>query len=257
MEEQRCSVVVVHEETEVGDLLTGLFHAHGFEVEWCRSHDAVVARLTSRPADLVVTAWDRRLGQEAYRWALDQPRDLRRRFVFIVDELPPSLRRAVAERRVARLADVAAVLDMVVTTCRRLRATTVPVALGATRPRLLLVEDDADQLAAMRDVLGERGYEIVAAGGVHAAVATLQATGVEAVLSDWCMGDGTGADLRAWIARHRPDLLGALVFVTGGDVNGPRAGVWPVPVLPKGQDTQALVTALTRAVKVSRRPRPT
>jgi hypothetical protein len=68
---------------------------------------------------------------------------------------------------VARLTDHDAVREMVIDLGRQLRAAEA-AATRAARPRLLLVEDDPDQRAAMTDVLQSVGYEVVAAGGVQA-----------------------------------------------------------------------------------------
>jgi CheY-like chemotaxis protein len=210
------------------------------------SYAGAVKRIDTWPADLVVTAWDRPFGQQIYRWGLK--RDLGKRFGFVVDEIVPRLERAAEQRRVARLADHDAVREMVIDLARQRRAAEAAVAKVA-RPRLLLVEDDPDQRAAMTDVLEAVGYDVVAAGGVHDAMAALEHPGIDGVLSDWRMADGTGAELRNLIASHRPEMLDALVFITGGDIAMPAAAVAPAPVLPKGQDSMTLASVLTRAIR--------
>lgn len=249
MHQRRWRLVVVHEDAEVAHQLTDLCRVRGFDVAWSWSYAAAVKRIESWPADIVITAWDRPLGQQIYRWGLQ--RDLGKRFGFVVDEIVPRLQRAAEQRRVARLADHDAVREMVLDLGRQRRAAQAAVA-RATRPRLLLVEDDPDQRAAMTDVLEAVGYDVVAAGGVHDAMAALEAPGIDGVLSDWCMADGTGAELRNLIASQRPDMLGALVFITGGDVAAPAATVAPAPVLPKGQDSMTLASVLTRAIETGR-----
>lgn len=300
------SVVVVHDDSDVVDLLTGLLHANGFQVEWCRTHGDAEERLATTRVDLVIAPLDRPIGKRVYRWAAEHSRALRRRFVFVVDEFPRGLVRPGARERVARFNDLEAVLYAVAATHRRLRTRSpratqppplptqpptptrtraptrppsptraltrppsastrvpsistkrppIPPPPRAARvaPRLLVVEDDPDQLAAMTELLGTVGFEVVAASGVQAAQLLLESTRVDAVLSDWCMTDGTGAELYHWIHDHRPDFVGSLVFITGGDVAAARAYAGPALVLPKGQDSRELAAALAHAVANSRR----
>jgi DNA-binding NtrC family response regulator len=254
-EQDGGAVVVVHDDSDVADLLTGLLRANGFQTKWCRSHGEAEERLATSRDDLVIVPWDRPIGKQVYRWA-SKSSTLRRRFVFIVDEIPPDLVRAAARQRVARLTDLEAVLYAVVSTRRRLRARpagTRPPPYAA--PKLLLVEDDPDQLAAMSELLRALGYDVVTASGVQAAELVFEASAVDAVLSDWCMTDGTGAELYRWISERRPDFLGAVVFITGGDVAAARASVTPALVLPKGQDSRELITALSRAIELGKRVR--
>lgn len=252
MEQRRWRLVIVHEDADTAEVLAELCRGQGFEVAWSWSCDAALRRIVTWPADLVLTAWDRPLGQQIYRWALR--RDLGSHFVFVVDEIVPRLERAATQHRAARLDDRRGILEMVRSLRHHLRAAEA-AQLRAARARLLLVEDDPEQRAAMADLLNASGYDVVAADGVRAAVAALEPLGeaasVEAVLSDWTMADGSGAELRNWVASHRPDLLASLVFITGGDIAGPSKSVFPAPVLPKGQDSASLVDVLTRAAKRS------
>lgn len=248
-------LVLVHDDGDVGCLLTELFRSNGFQVEWCRSLEAAQQRLVAARAEIVVTPWDRPIGKQVYRWATTKAHALRRRFVFVVDQMPRCLQRAAASRRVARVTHVEAVLEAVRTTHRRLASERVKRAAPAGQAptaRLLLVEDDAEQRAAMSDVLRAIGYDVIAASGVHAALTLLAASHVDAVLSDWCMGDGTGAELYQWIREHDPALVGAMIFITGGDPDAAHAVDGPVLVLPKGQDSRELKTALTRAIEIGR-----
>ncbi|HUQ08312.1 MAG TPA: response regulator [Kofleriaceae bacterium] len=241
----------------MADLLAGLFEAHGFRVEVCRTDGAAERRLATARVDLVVTPWDREIGKQIYRWATARSHGMQRRFVFVVDEVPASLKNAAARRRVAPLTHVEAVLDAVMTTARRLRREEeVPLAQGTPAPRVLVVDDDPDQLAAIADLLRASGYIVSAAGGVGAAVAALESSSVDAILSDYHMGDGTGAELCAWVREHQPHFLGAVVLITGGNVDEARAAAGPVLVLPKGQDSRELITALIHAVAIGRGAQP-
>jgi CheY-like chemotaxis protein len=201
------TLLVVHDDADVADLLSGLFEAHGFRVEVCRTEGAAERRLATARVDVVVTAWDREIGKQIYRWATARSHGMQRRFVFVVDEVPPSLATAAARRRVAPVTHVEAVLDAVMTTSRRLmREAEVPLAQGTPAPRVLVVDDDPDQLAAIADLLRSSGFIVSAASGVGAAVSVLEMSGVDAILSDFSMGDGTGAELCKWVRAHHPEL---------------------------------------------------
>src|SRR5688572_19564008 len=75
--------------------------------------------------------------------------------------------------------------------------------------RVLLVEDDADQRALVAGMLSREGMLVTTAATIGAALAALEATPVDLVVSDLRVGDGDGLDLlRAVRARH-----GELPFV--------------------------------------------
>jgi CheY-like chemotaxis protein len=72
------------------------------------------------------------------------------------------------------------------------------------RPRVLVVEDDA----ALRDLIALRlrllGIETTAAGSVPEAIAALEVTSVDIVLSDYSLPGPTGLALLAYIHGSRP-----------------------------------------------------
>jgi len=68
--------------------------------------------------------------------------------------------------------------------------------MDAQRPRLiLLVDDEPDLLTTCERLLRRGGYEVVSAGSVYAAVATLQLRSPRLVVSDVRLPDGTGLDV--------------------------------------------------------------
>lgn len=231
-------VLVVHDEEAVVDLLRGFYEAQGFAVETCSTFDDAVVRMTDSDA-VVVAAWDRPLGQRLFRWVAEEHRELRHRFVFVVDELSDATAEGAVRGRIVALHDLGALLDAVANRLARLRA-------RVSRPRVLLAEDDPEQRAAIGDLLVAEGFEVDAVGGAHAAIARLERIRFDAVLADWQMPEGSGIELHHWVASRRPELLDAMVFLTGGDVAAARTEVAPVPVLPKGQDSPQLL-ALLRA----------
>lgn len=241
-------VLVVHEEVEVADMLCQVLAARGFRVARCESLERAVGRLAGNDIDAIVVAWDHPLGRSVFRWALEERPGLRPRFVFVVEHIPALMQAEARRRRVAQLGDVDGVVDAVRVTCARHRKRTRPRPRFERRPRVLLVDDDALDRHAMAGLLHAAGYDVITSESVRTAEAWLESTPFDVVLSDWCIGDSIGSELRRWMSSRCPQQLGALVFVTAGEVDGPRQVVWPVPVLPKGQDSPELFAVLERAV---------
>ncbi|MEA2711485.1 MAG: hypothetical protein QOF78_4086 [Phycisphaerales bacterium] len=70
-----------------------------------------------------------------------------------------------------------------------------PSAGAGPRPRILLVEDHLDTQRTLCRLLEERGFEMLVAGSVAAALATLAAAPVDLILSDIGLPDATGYEL--------------------------------------------------------------
>jgi CheY-like chemotaxis protein len=240
-------VLVAHDEPGIVDLLRGLIEAQALSVECHDLLDDALERIATDEIDVVVTAWDQPLGAELYRRVLEQQRERRHRFVFVIEEIPEKLAEAAARGRVVRLDDLPGLLAAIEGRLRRRPA----------RPRLLLADDDPDQLAAFADLLSIHGFDITTVDGGNAAIERLERASFDVVLSDWSMTEGSGATLHAWIAANRPDLLGTLVFLTGGDVMEVRARVGSVPVMPKGQDSPPLLALLRASIVEARLARGT
>jgi CheY-like chemotaxis protein len=232
-------VILVHDEEEVLDLLRGLFEAHDYTVETHGSVDGAFERIATATISVVITAWDRAIGQAVYQRVLGAHRELRHRFVFVADEITERTAPAAAHGRLVRLGDLNGLL--VATRARFAR-----LAEKIARKRVLLVEDDPEQLAAIREILIEEGFDVQAAPSGRAATDLLQHASFDAVLSDWQMEDGSGSDLFEWMKANRNDLLRALVFLTGGDLVAVRSRVNGCAVLPKGQDSPPLLELLRR-----------
>lgn len=86
--------------------------------------------------------------------------------------------------------------------------------MDAQHPRLiLLVDDEPDLLTTCERLLRRVGYEVVSAGSVYAAVATLQLRTPRLVVSDVGLPDGNGLDVvRAARALEPP---AAVIVMTG------------------------------------------
>ncbi len=115
--------------------------------------------------------------------------------------------------------------------------------------RILLVEDDEDSAAVLRDALRRRGFE------VHAFNRGLQATQAladgewDVVVTDVQLGGMTGIELCCYVAENRPDV--PVVVITGHSnvetaIAAIRAGAYDFITKPIAVDS--LVLTLQRAI---------
>ena len=117
--------------------------------------------------------------------------------------------------------------------------------------RVLVVDDEEDVAETLADMLERIGMDVcVAIGGVAGQAVLAAGARFDLILSDIRMPDLDGPALHAWIAEQRPDLLGAVAFVTGDTMSGPVADFLTstrYPVLEKPftpADLRDLITAM-------------
>jgi len=95
----------------------------------------------------------------------------------------------------------------------------IPAAKAAELP-LLVIEDEMAVMQFIQTALQRSGYRIVTANSAAAGLKLLEAASFSGVISDMrTPGGASGADVHAWIAAHRPELKGKLLFITGDTVN--------------------------------------
>jgi CheY-like chemotaxis protein len=116
-------------------------------------------------------------------------------------------------------------------------------------PSLLIVDDEARILTALRRCLRKEGYEIHSADSPHAGLQILAERAFDAVLSDQKMPGMNGLDFLAEVARLQPRA--ALVLITGWPEAAPsdrleRLGVRAV--IPKPWDDTQLKETLRAIV---------
>jgi DNA-binding NtrC family response regulator len=87
------------------------------------------------------------------------------------------------------------------------------------RPRVLIVEDDVLTREALRGVLANEGCDIDLAGDGEKAVGALARNRYHAVILDVALPKLSGTDVMEYIASTTPELLRAIVVVTGLDAN--------------------------------------
>jgi len=92
---------------------------------------------------------------------------------------------------------------------------TLPSAKPAALP-VLLIEDEPGVMAYVRAALERKGYAVVCAESGAEGVRILQSGEFLGVVSDMRTPGGVdGADVHAWISKHRPELTSRVVFITG------------------------------------------
>jgi len=85
---------------------------------------------------------------------------------------------------------------------------------------VLLIEDEPAVMAYVRAALERSGYPVVCCESGVEALRLLDSGSFLGVVSDMRTPGGVdGGQVHAWIARHRPDLAGRVVFITGDIAN--------------------------------------
>jgi CheY-like chemotaxis protein len=85
---------------------------------------------------------------------------------------------------------------------------------------VLLIEDEPAVMSYVRAVLERNGYAVVCSESGAEGLRQLESADFLGVVSDMRTPGGVnGADVHAWISRHRPDLVSRIVFITGDVAN--------------------------------------
>jgi CheY-like chemotaxis protein len=250
----RSTALVIHDAPDVLDLLTRWFEASDLDVVAAAGAYRAQAQLEgARSIDVVVAPWDasHTTGGETYRWVLQHRPELRNRFVFIADEVPPEFDAVVGGRCLAvplsAIDELARVATAIV---RRIRTPPqgVPVVREPGQPTLLLADDDPLLLDAMAQLLTEAGYAVTRAESGHQASEVLELRDFDTIVADWHMHDGSGADLYRWVVKSKPHLAARFVFLAEADQDDSGPVAPGRPMFRKGQDSQALITMLSEIV---------
>jgi DNA-binding response OmpR family regulator len=245
----RPSVLVIHGDGDVLDLLTRWFEASGFDVMTALNVFRATSQLEgSRPIDSVVAPWDAShvVGGEVYRWALQHRLDLRTQFVFIADEVPPEFDAVVGGRCLAVPLSAPEELVRVAHAAisRRSRLDQPSVVETSERPKLLLADDDPMLLEVMAELLAGAGYAVSPVESGNVATSLLEREDFHVIVTDWHMHDGSGADLYRWILKTKPHLAARVVFLSEADQDDSGPVAPGRPMFRKGQDSQALIDVL-------------
>jgi len=88
--------------------------------------------------------------------------------------------------------------------------------LGASlTARVLVVDDEVELSALMRDMLEAAGYDVATAESGMVALELLTTARFDAIVSDLRMPDMDGASLWRAVAKSHPSLARNMLFVTG------------------------------------------
>jgi CheY-like chemotaxis protein len=256
----RPTVLVIHDDGEALDVLTQRFEASGFEVITAVTGFRAQAYLEGdRPIDVVVVPWDAThpVGGEVYRWSLQRRYDLRDGFVFLAAEPAPDFDRLVAGRclgvSLGRPAEVVRVALAAVRRRQQLEAARDALEeADAGRPSLLLADDEPVLLMVMADLLSDAGYAVSRVESGHGAILLLEHSEFDAIVADWNMDDGSGADVYRWIAQVKPWLAERVVFLADEESDDAAVVAPGRPMFRKGQDSRALAAVLREIVRHAR-----
>jgi CheY-like chemotaxis protein len=95
----------------------------------------------------------------------------------------------------------------------------IPAFKPAVLP-VLLIEDEPAVMSYVQAALERSGYPVVCCESGADALSLLEKGEFLGIVSDMRTPGGVdGAQVHAWIARHRPDLASKLVFITGDIAN--------------------------------------
>jgi CheY-like chemotaxis protein len=254
----RPTALVIHDDGEALDGLTRLFESAGFEVATAVTGFRAQAHLEGeRSIDVVVVPWDAAhpVGGEVYRWSLQRRYDLRDGFVFLAGETPLDFDRLVAGRCLCvspgQPFEVVRVATAAVRRRRQLEVSPDAALEEAdgTRPTLLLADDEPVLLQAMAELFGAEGYSVSKVDSGHGAILLLENEDFDAIVTDWNMDDGNGADIYRWVEQAKPWLCERVVFLTDEEGNHAAVVAPGRPMLRKGADSHALVTVLREIVR--------
>jgi len=85
---------------------------------------------------------------------------------------------------------------------------------------VLLIEDEAAVMAYVRTALERHGYTVVCTDSGAEGLRLLESGDFLGVISDMRTPGGVdGADVHAWLSKHRPELAPRIVFITGDIAN--------------------------------------
>jgi len=125
--------------------------------------------------------------------------------------------------------------------------------MKATRPHLLLVDDDRHVLASMADWLRDQGYQVDTASSRSTAIAAVDRRPYDLILADIRLGDGDGFDVLAHARKQSP--APTVIMITGygsveSAVEAIRAGAFDF--LTKPLIDEELELAIQRALSQQR-----
>ena len=125
---------------------------------------------------------------------------------------------------------------------------------ATARPRpaasILVIEDEPSVSAFVKAALERRGYTVVEASSGTAGIEKLLSGTFAGVISDIRMpGNLNGADVHNWIRKHRPELSGRIILISGDTANSETQSLLassPTPCLEKPFRVQKLISTVEK-----------
>jgi CheY-like chemotaxis protein len=103
---------------------------------------------------------------------------------------------------------------------------TASIAAANGELPVLLIEDEPSVMAYMRTALERHGYQVTQAASGVEGLNLLAREVYRGIISDMRTPGGvSGAEVHAWIALHRPELLSKILFTTGDTANDETAAI--------------------------------
>jgi DNA-binding response OmpR family regulator len=259
------AILLVHDDAR----LTGAFTALGWRVVVATTRANAVLELEAGSAggefDVVVAGWDtpHAIGRALYQWVLVNRYPMRGRFVFLAADVPDAFEDIVQGRCVCvpggEVDDIVRAVKAVVH-----RASQARELEWAERewfdddmPRLLIIDDEPLHLGYLCRMFRAAGFAVANADSGNAATDMLEQSSAsyDVLLIDWFMADGSGSEFYDWLRAHRPELTDRCVFLSGlvgANLDFIRKQVPECTVLPKGQDSDALLRTVVAMARLSR-----
>jgi two-component system NtrC family sensor kinase len=128
------------------------------------------------------------------------------------------------------------------------------MAAATSRPKILVVDDEAIIAQLISDVLTGDGYDVDTAPDGLIALECIGRCGYDLILSDLRMPGLDGLGLYRELEQSRPELARRFVFITGTSEHTDYAGLLgglAVPVLTKPFDMSALQRVVREAFAAS------
>jgi CheY-like chemotaxis protein len=126
-------------------------------------------------------------------------------------------------------------------------------ALQAKPLPILLIEDEPAVMSYVQAVLQRGGYEVVCSNSGVDGLSKLEAGDFMGVVSDMRTPGGIdGADVYAWIAANRPELVSRLVFITGDVASEETAATLRrtgVPCVEKPFRVQQFIAVIEKTIR--------
>ncbi len=256
---QRSTVLLVHDDGDLLDVLTRLFEQDGCSVSIAPTGFFAINRLSDEDPDVIVAGWrgGGGLGQELYDWVLANKYHLRSQFVFVGTDTSGTFETLAQGRCLLlpthELDEIQRVAEACMRRSHALRASSLSDEelewFDAGRNTLLVVDDDPMLLSMMVRLLNDIGFEVTPAESGNHAISRLADTRFDVLLVDWYMPDGSGAALYEWILAERPELAERCVFMSAASPEDFERLAPGRLLIPKGQDSPRLIQALLAAAR--------